>query len=127
MAEAYYDYELALGRHREILSELSALVAGEPLRERPVGQLMLALYRSGRQTDALARYRQTRAVLDRELGLEPGSKTRPEPVAAQKKKKKQSVVITSCAPLPRCAPASPGPAGSARIPPVPQSAVWADG
>ena len=72
VAEAYYDYELALGRHREILSELSALVAGEPLRERPVGQLMLALYRSGRQTDALARYRQTRAVLDRELGLEPG-------------------------------------------------------
>ena len=73
VAEAYYDHQLRLGRHREILSELSALVAAEPLREWPVGQLMVALYRSGRQTDALARYRQTRAVLDRELGLAPGA------------------------------------------------------
>ena len=71
-AEDYYDHQLARGRHREVLGELSALVAQHPLRERPAGQLMIALYRSGRQADALSLYSDTRARLAAELGLDPG-------------------------------------------------------
>ena len=64
--------ELALGRHADVVAELEALVAQNPLRERLRGQLMLALYRSGRQADALRVYQETREVLVEELGLEPG-------------------------------------------------------
>ena len=63
---------LGLGRHTELVGELERLVAEHPLRERLRGQLMLALYRSGRQADALAAYRDARRVLADELGLEPG-------------------------------------------------------
>ena len=65
------DAELALGRGAELVPELQTLVVENPLRERLRGQLMLALYRSGRQADALAVYRDTRELLDDELGLEP--------------------------------------------------------
>lgn len=65
------DAELALGRHRELVADIKALVASEPLRERPRAQLMLALYRSGRQVEALAAYRETSELLRGELGLEP--------------------------------------------------------
>src|SRR3989454_6242455 len=65
------DADLALGRHEELVSELEALVAENPLRERLRGQLMLALYRASRQADALEVYRQTRELLRVELGLEP--------------------------------------------------------
>src|SRR2546426_6971577 len=65
------DADLALGRHEELVGELEALVAENPLRERLRGQLMLALYRAGRQADALEVYRQTREVLHGELGLDP--------------------------------------------------------
>lgn len=65
--------ELALGRHADVVGELEALVGSHPLRERLRGQLMLALYRAGRQVDALAVYRETRRMLVDELGLEPGS------------------------------------------------------
>ncbi|WP_265805773.1 BTAD domain-containing putative transcriptional regulator [Wenjunlia tyrosinilytica] len=64
--------ELASGRHNEVLGELEALVATEPSRERLCGQLMLALYRCGRQTDALAAYRRARTRLVERYGLEPG-------------------------------------------------------
>lgn len=64
--------DLALGRHTELTGELEALVAQQPLRERLRGQLMLALYRSGRQADALAAYREARRGLVEELGIEPG-------------------------------------------------------
>jgi DNA-binding SARP family transcriptional activator len=64
--------ELALGRHHELTGELEALVAAHPLRERLHGQLLLALYRSGRQAEALAAYRRTRQVLAEELGIDPG-------------------------------------------------------
>src|SRR5215207_8381816 len=66
------DAELALGRHAALVAELEALVAEHPTRERLRGQLMLALYRSGRQGDALESYRDAQRTLDRELGLEPG-------------------------------------------------------
>jgi DNA-binding SARP family transcriptional activator len=64
--------QLALGSHDDAIAELQALVAAHPLRERLRGLLMLALYRSGRQAEALCVYQDFRAVLDQELGLEPG-------------------------------------------------------
>jgi DNA-binding SARP family transcriptional activator len=63
--------DLALGRHAELVPELEGLVREHPLRERLRGQLMLALYRCGRQADALEVYRSGRRLLDEELGLEP--------------------------------------------------------
>ena len=66
------DVELSLGRHDDLAGELEAMVAGQPLRERLHAQRMLALYRSGRQADALAAYRQARDALVDGLGIEPG-------------------------------------------------------
>jgi DNA-binding SARP family transcriptional activator len=70
--EERIEADLALGRDVEIVSELEALIAAQPLRERPRAQLMLALYRSGRQADALAAYRAARETLVEELGIDPG-------------------------------------------------------
>ncbi|MFE2554132.1 BTAD domain-containing putative transcriptional regulator [Streptomyces sp. NPDC059355] len=64
--------DLALGRHAEMTGELFALAAAEPLREGLHASLMLALYRSGRQAEALEVYRRLRSVFDAELGIEPG-------------------------------------------------------
>jgi predicted ATPase/DNA-binding SARP family transcriptional activator len=69
--EDWIEAQLADGHHAQLVGELEQLVAANPLRERLRAQLMLALYRSGRQADALALYRQGRAVLDEELGLDP--------------------------------------------------------
>jgi len=70
--EERIEADLALGRDRDIIPELEALVAKNPLRERLRGQLMLALYRSGRQAQALDAYQRARHVLVNELGIEPG-------------------------------------------------------
>ncbi|HSI79008.1 MAG TPA: BTAD domain-containing putative transcriptional regulator, partial [Solirubrobacterales bacterium] len=64
--------DLEAGRHGEVIGELERLVAEEPLRERPRRQLMLALYRAGRQAEALDAYREAREVLVEKLGIEPG-------------------------------------------------------
>ena len=64
--------DLALGRHADVIGELEARRSEDPTRERITEQLMLALYRSGRQADALAAYRATHMHLATELGLEPG-------------------------------------------------------
>jgi DNA-binding SARP family transcriptional activator len=64
--------DLALGADGELIGEIESLIAAHPLQERLRGQLMLALYRAGRQADALAAYRQTSDLLREELGLEPG-------------------------------------------------------
>ena len=72
VVEERIEADLALGRHAELVSELEALVQAQPHRERPRAQLMLALYRSGRQADALAAYRAAREALVDELGIEPG-------------------------------------------------------
>jgi DNA-binding SARP family transcriptional activator len=69
--EQRLDVDLALGRERELVAELEQLVAENPLRERFRAQLMLALYRSSRQADALAVYRDTREALVETLGIEP--------------------------------------------------------
>jgi DNA-binding SARP family transcriptional activator len=70
--ELRIEAELALGRHGRVVGELQQLVAEHPLRERMWGQLMLALYRDGRQADALAAYRAARKRLVAEIGIEPG-------------------------------------------------------
>ena len=69
--EQRIEAELALGRHAELVPELDGLVREQPLRERLRGQLMLALYRCGRQAGALEVYRTGRRLLDEELGLKP--------------------------------------------------------
>ncbi|MFC0626782.1 AfsR/SARP family transcriptional regulator [Kribbella deserti] len=70
------ELDLANGRHAELVPELVGLVADRPLDERFASQLMLALYRSGRQAEALANYSKTRAVLVDQLGVEPGPELR---------------------------------------------------
>ncbi|GAA1371469.1 AfsR/SARP family transcriptional regulator [Catellatospora chokoriensis] len=65
--------DLELGRHQEVILELRALVVEQPMRERLHAYLMLALYRCGRQADALAAARRAREILAEELGLDPGA------------------------------------------------------
>jgi DNA-binding SARP family transcriptional activator len=69
--EERIEADLALGRHGQLVGELEGLVAQHPLRERLRGQLMLALYRSGRQAEALEAYQQARRALVEELGIDP--------------------------------------------------------
>ena len=68
--------DLRLGRHRELVAELEGLVREQPLRERLWAQLLLALYRSGRQADALLAYQRARSILVEELGIDPGAELR---------------------------------------------------
>jgi DNA-binding SARP family transcriptional activator len=70
--EEWIDVQLELDRHREAVGDVEALARANPLRERLRGQLMLALYRSGRQADALKAYHDGRRLLVDELGIEPG-------------------------------------------------------
>ena len=74
--EGRIEAELAVGRHDDLVGELEAAVVEEPLRERLQGQLMLALYRCGRQAEALEVYRRARQLLVEQLGLEPGPELR---------------------------------------------------
>jgi DNA-binding SARP family transcriptional activator len=74
--ETRSDADLRLGGHEEVVTELQGLLVDHPTREHFAAQLMLALYRCGRQADALETYRQTRAYLMEELGLEPGPELR---------------------------------------------------
>ncbi|MGR3939134.1 BTAD domain-containing putative transcriptional regulator [Streptomyces sp. BRA346] len=70
--EDLFEAELACGGHHEVVQELEALVVAEPVRERLCAELLLALYRCGRQVDALELYRRTRTAFADKLGLEPG-------------------------------------------------------
>ena len=74
--ESYLAIELELGRHQRLIGEINGLVEEHPLREGLRAQLMLALYRSGRQVEALEVYRRGRDLLIEELGLEPGAELR---------------------------------------------------
>jgi predicted ATPase/DNA-binding SARP family transcriptional activator len=70
--EEQFEAQLALGEHRELAPAIRSALQDNPFRERLWGQLMLALYRSGRQADALETFQEARSVLADELGLEPG-------------------------------------------------------
>ncbi len=74
--EARIEADLNLGRHGEVIAELWKLTDAHPLREKLHGLLMLALYRDGRQADALGAYQAVRGILIRELGTEPGTELR---------------------------------------------------
>jgi DNA-binding SARP family transcriptional activator len=74
--ERCIEAELAMGRHADLVGELEALVQADPLREGHQRQLMLALYHSGRQADALATYRASRDILAEELGIDPGQNSK---------------------------------------------------
>jgi predicted ATPase/DNA-binding SARP family transcriptional activator len=74
--EERIEAELSLGRHDAVVPELERLVGDEPLRERLWRQLVIALYRSGREADALAAYRRARTFLSEKLGLEPSEELR---------------------------------------------------
>ena len=70
--EEQVEADIALGRHADLVAELEALLGRHPLRERLCGQLMLCLYRSGRQAEASAVFHRTRERLAEELGMDPG-------------------------------------------------------
>ena len=74
--ETELEAELAAGRHRDVIGKFEALLAEYPLRERLWWLLVLALYRSGRQADALRAYQRARARLRDELGIDPGAELR---------------------------------------------------
>jgi len=75
-SESAIDADLAAGRHAQVIGELDALVGEQPLREHLHAQRMLALYRSGRQADALAAYGDARTALVGQIGVEPGTELR---------------------------------------------------
>jgi predicted ATPase/DNA-binding SARP family transcriptional activator len=114
--EARIDADMQLGRHAQVIGELEALLAEHPTREQFAGQLMLALYRCGRQADALETYGRTRRHLVAELGLEPGPWLR----SLQTQVLDQSVLLEA-----EAAPASASPTARRRratrlpLPPTP--------
>jgi YVTN family beta-propeller protein len=113
--EERIDADLALGRHSTLVAELDRLVAEHPYRERFRGQLMLALYRSGRQAEALAAYRAARDASVEALGLEPG----PELKALERSMLEQDPALVP----PPAAP--PGPPARDEHPPRRRRRLWA--
>ena len=97
------DADLALGRHGPLVAELEALVAREPYRERPRRQLILALYRSGRQADALEAYTQARRTFVEELGTEPGRELQELHRAVLRREGDLDAPVQEQAPAPRVA------------------------
>ncbi len=102
------DADLALARHGQLIPELELLVTEEPLRERLRAQLMLALYRTGRQADALAEYQRARKALVDELGIEPGEALRKLERAILAQDPSLGIVLPTTAP-PRHVPIPPYP------------------
>jgi class 3 adenylate cyclase len=102
--EERIDADLALARHADVVGELEALVAHNPLRERLRRQLMLALYRSGRQADSLAAYQDARRTLVDELGLEPSEELQ----ELERAILRQDAALRVAPPEPPPAPHAPG-------------------
>jgi DNA-binding SARP family transcriptional activator/ABC-type transport system substrate-binding protein len=95
--EQAIEADIAAGRHAEVIGELEGLVTEHPLRERLHAQRMLALYRSGRQSEALEAYRQARGALVEQIGVEPGVELQ----------RLQDAILSHDAALDRPAPAPP--------------------
>jgi DNA-binding SARP family transcriptional activator/tetratricopeptide (TPR) repeat protein len=74
--EECFDAALAAGQHADVVTELTEFVRANPLRERAAGQLMLAMYRCGRQAEALEQYQRTRRALAEQAGVDPGAELR---------------------------------------------------
>ncbi|WP_344966498.1 AfsR/SARP family transcriptional regulator [Streptosporangium fragile] len=104
--EVLMDLDLELGRHSHVLSELIALSADHPLRERLRAQLMLAYYRCGRTAEALAAFADTRTTLIEELGIEPG----PDLTSLHRR-----ILVGDPSLAPAAQPAPPAPAGAATL------------
>jgi DNA-binding SARP family transcriptional activator len=113
LLEERIEADLGCGRHAELVGELETLVGEQPLRERLRRQLVLALYRSGRQAEALEAYQAARAMLDEELGLEPTPALR----------ELEQAILTHDAGL--RAPAAPAPSVS-RLPTPPTPTIGRD-
>ncbi|MEK8104639.1 AfsR/SARP family transcriptional regulator [Micromonospora sp. M12] len=120
LLEEIADLHLHAGRHHELIEPLRTQVDGDPLRERPWGQLMVALARSGRRADALATYRQVRRLLCDEVGVEPGPdlqhlhtrilRADRELLTTETRRAEEPtprIVPGSCPPHRRCSPAGP--------------------
>lgn len=98
LVEDRADALLATGRAAEVIGDLEAAVAEAPLRERRWGQLMLALYRAGRQGEALGAYQRARSLLADELGVDPGPKLRRLEAAIVAQDASLDVVVAQHAP-----------------------------
>ncbi|HEX3784635.1 MAG TPA: BTAD domain-containing putative transcriptional regulator [Pseudonocardiaceae bacterium] len=104
------DHQLRLGRHNEILPTLATFAGKRPLDERVAGQLMLALYRAGRQADALNHYQRTRTQLADELGIDPSPALRDlhqQILTADPKLTTVAPEPAATSPVPRQLPAAP--------------------
>ena len=112
--EARFDALLTLGRHTEAVAGLEEFTARAALRERPHGQLMLALYRSGRAADALAVFRRYRATLADELGLDPGVEL--QQLADRILRQDDDLVLPPQAPARPTTPAEPSAPAPAAVP-----------
>ncbi len=121
VTEFELEAELSAGRHREVIGRFEALLAEHPLRERLWWLLMLALYRSGRQADALRAYQKARAHLRDELGIDPGAELRELEAAMLRQDPALDSLLARTAPPPAAAPiATAAPAGPpVRRPPRP--------
>ena len=114
--EECVDAELALGRESELVAELEALVRRHPLRERPRGQLMLALYRSGRHAEALEAFQSFRRTLHDELGIEPPPRLKELQRRMLQQDRSLDLVPAERAPAPDAPPAAATPAATAPPP-----------
>jgi DNA-binding SARP family transcriptional activator len=122
-AEAKLEADLACGRHAAAVAEMAGLVGDHPFRERLVSLYMLALYRSGRQTDALALYHTVRDRLADELGLDPGSTLRSMHEAILRRDTDLEPSAGADSTAPRVASAGPAPSaghGPAQLPAPPR-------
>lgn len=121
--EDRYEAGLRLGQHVALVSELEHAVEANPLRERPVGQLMVALYRSGRQGEALAVYQSTRRALVDELGVEPGPDLRELEAAILRQEPELLLTTGEPAVVRPPSPEPRRPGGSWARPPLPPAAT----
>ena len=115
--EQRIEHDLALGRHNEVIAELESLVAANPYREHLQGQLMLALYRSGRQADALEAFRRARHALVEDLGLDPARELQRLEAAILTQDPELDLAPAAAAPPPAAPP--PRPPVGLPVPPNP--------